>query len=218
MLSRRSRSPPPYPDHIAPLVPKKKGMETPARAVLKSPTIRFLANRAWEERAFQLARLDVPLALRIRQDATAVSTTGTDGRRDPLQPLDDQDVTILSRDMSEGERKRLVVWLKKADTMLRQIEEMKTLRETVLRPPIHSLSKDPGSLFLTSEPNVNLPSRPQPQLPLRTLRRMYSRLSDTSPSLIGVRSGSSISWQQSVIKRRTGKTGCMLPDEAEWIV
>jgi hypothetical protein len=217
-LARRSRSPPPYPDHIVPLVTKKKGMATPARAVLKPPTARFLANRAWEERASQLAKMDIPLALRIRHNPTTVSTIGTEARGDPLRPLDDQDVAILSRDMSEGERKRLIVWLEKANGLLRHIEEMKMSRESFLRPPIHSLSKDPRVSFLTNKRNVDLPSRPRLQLPSRTIQRMYSRLLDTSSSLIGVRSGLTISWQQSDAKRRIANTGYISPEEAEWIV
>jgi hypothetical protein len=216
--SRRSRSPPPYPGHIAPLIPRKKSLETPARAILKLPTVRFLANRAWEERADQLRRLSIPLGLRIRRDVNSASSSRTVNGDDILRPLDSEDVAILSKDMSEGERKKLMFWLNKGDTMLSQIEKMKALRGDLPRPPISSLSKDPGKFTIIDKHQVNLPLRPQLQLSIRTIRRMYCRLSDTLPTLIGVRFGQSISWQQSVSKRRTENAGFMSPEEAEWIV
>jgi hypothetical protein len=234
-LSRRSRSPAPFPVHILPFIPIKKAMEYPPRATLKPPTTRFNANRAWEERSDQLRKLTLPLAIRIRTQAGSVSP-GKNTEGPDLQTLKPEDIEILSKDMSVHEKKRLVTWLSKAETMLEQIEKMKKFTGAYSIPPIWSLSsQSPAKIKEEAVEDVSPCLQSRLQLQARTIRRLYARLSEDIPVLTGTSQspvktgkkvaseapddmGDTIVWRKSAATKSTSRMSVMSSTESEWIL
>lgn len=194
----------------------------------------MLANRLWDERSTEISKMVLPLAIRVMP-----RRTGTDGQGKQAlvrrRPIEWDEIEALLVGMTKNEAQRLRKWFALAERMSLNLEQLKDIREYPAPARVAHL-RGTRSQYIGDRQIQGRPASLRFAIPLRNLRRLYTRFVEELPVLLGSYPASpapnkrkpadepgktithGIRWRSEPGKASGPKVTVMSPEEAEWIV